>query len=223
MINSIFQTHEFANGIRLIHKEAPSNLGHLGVIINAGSRDELGEEHGIAHFIEHSIFKGTSKRKAFHVLSRLEDVGGELNAYTTKEETALFATFLHEYYERATELLSDILFHSVYPEKELNREKEVVMEEINSYKDSPSELIFDEFEELVYDGHPIARNILGTPEKLKAFTRHNIFDFIAKNYNTDQLVISSVGNIAFEKLVHLCEKIFRRRSIFFAKNFARKI
>ena len=169
MIETTFQFHEFANGIRLIHKEIPSNLGHLGVLLNAGSRDEDEEEHGIAHFIEHSIFKGTKKRKAFHVLSRMEDVGGELNAYTTKEETALFATFLGEYYDRATELLSDILFQSTYPEKELEREKEVVMEEINSYKDSPSELIFDEFEELVFDGHPIARNILGTPEKLKAF------------------------------------------------------
>ena len=208
MIDTLFHTHRFSNGIRLIHKEIPSPLGHLGVLINAGSRDEADEEHGIAHFIEHSIFKGTKRRKAFHVLSRMEDVGGELNAYTTKEETALFATFLHEYYERAVELLSDILFNSVYPEKELKREKEVVMEEINSYKDSPSELIFDEFEELVFDGHPIARNILGTPEKLKGFSQKDIFRFIANNYHTDEIVISSVGNIPFYKLVHICEKFF---------------
>ena len=208
MIDSTFQFHEFANGIRLIHKEVPSKLGHLGVLLNTGSRDEAEEEHGIAHFIEHSIFKGTKKRKAFHVLSRMEDVGGELNAYTTKEETALFATFLGEYYERATELLSDILFQSTYPEKELEREKEVVMEEINSYKDSPSELIFDEFEELVYDGHPIARNILGTPEKLRSFHKPDIYRFIENNYHTDHIVISSVGNISFTKLVHLCEKYF---------------
>lgn len=208
MINSEFQVHQLKNGIRVIHQQVNSIVGHLGIIINAGSRDEEENEHGIAHFIEHSIFKGTKKRKAFHVLSRIEDVGGELNAYTTKEETAIFASFLSEYYERASELLSDILFNSKYPEKELIREREVVIEEINSYKDSPSELIFDEFEELIYDGHPIARNILGTPETLKSFGKKQIFTFIANNYHTDNIVISSVGNIPFKRLVHLAEKYF---------------
>ncbi|VAW23332.1 hypothetical protein MNBD_BACTEROID01-2924 [hydrothermal vent metagenome] len=208
MINTEFQAYRLNNGIRIIHQQATSNVGHLGVIINAGSRDEEEHEHGIAHFIEHSIFKGTKKRKAFHVLNCIENVGGEINAYTTKEETALFASFLTPYYERASELLSDILFNSVYPEKELSREKEVVFEEINSFKDSPSELIFDEFEELIYDGHPIARNILGTPEKLKSFGKGHIFSFIANNYHTDQIVISSVGNIPFKKIIQLAEKYF---------------
>ncbi|VAW23079.1 hypothetical protein MNBD_BACTEROID01-1193, partial [hydrothermal vent metagenome] len=121
MINTEFQAYRLNNGIRIIHQQATSNVGHLGVIINAGSRDEEEHEHGIAHFIEHSIFKGTKKRKAFHVLNCIENVGGEINAYTTKEETALFASFLTPYYERASELLSDILFNSVYPEKELSR------------------------------------------------------------------------------------------------------
>ena len=183
-------------------------VGHLGIIINAGSRDEKRTEHGLAHFIEHSVFKGTTKRKAFHVLSRIEDVGGELNAYTTKEETALFATFLSNDYERSAELLGDILFNSTYPEKELEREKEVIFEEINSYKDSPSELIFDEFEELLFDGHPIARNILGTPENISRFNRESILTFIKNNYHTNEMVISSVGNIEFSKLVKLLEKYF---------------
>lgn len=208
MVETDFLTHTLANGIRLIHKPADSPVGHLGILINTGSRDEEPDEHGLAHFIEHSVFKGTRKRKAFHILSRIEDVGGELNAYTTKEETTLFSTFLAEFYDRTAELLSDILFNSTYPEKEINREKEVVYEEINSYKDSPSELIFDDFEELVYAGHPIARNILGTRKNLSRFNRKTILNFIGKNYHTDQMVISSVGKIDFAKLVKLIEKYF---------------
>lgn len=208
MINTDFLTHTLTNGIRVIHHQINSPVGHLGVLINTGSRDESEEEHGLAHFIEHSVFKGTKKRRAYHVLSRIEDVGGELNAYTTKEETTLYSTFLNQDYERAAELLSDILFNSVYPQKEINREKEVITEEINSYKDSPSELIFDEFEELIYDGHPIARNILGTSKNIKRFNRDSILSFIDNNYHTDQMVISSVGNLSFDKLVKYAEKYF---------------
>jgi predicted Zn-dependent peptidase len=208
MVETEFLTHTLNNGIRLIHKPTDSPVAHLGIIINAGSRDEKPQEHGLAHFIEHSVFKGTQTRKAFHILSRIEDVGGELNAYTTKEETALFSTFLAEFYDRTAELLSDILFNSSYPEKEINREKEVILEEINSYKDSPSELIFDEFEELVFDGHPIARNILGTKENLIVLNRNSIISFIENNYHTDQMVISSVGKIPFASLVKLIEKYF---------------
>jgi predicted Zn-dependent peptidase len=208
MVETDFLKYTLPNGIRLIHKYVDSPVGHLGILINTGSRDEKHDEHGLAHFIEHSVFKGTKNRKAFHILSRIEDVGGELNAYTTKEETTLYSTFLAEFYERTAELLSDILFNSTYPEKELKREKEVVLEEINSYKDSPSELIFDEFEELVYDGHPIARNILGNPVNLAAFNRESILRFIGNNYHTDQMVISSVGKIDFGELIKLTEKYF---------------
>lgn len=208
MVDTDFLTHTLGNGIRVIHQQTDSPVGHLGILINAGSRDEDKDEHGLAHFIEHSVFKGTKKRRAFHILSRIEGVGGELNAYTTKEETALYSTFLTEYYERAAELLSDILFNSVYPEKELNREKEVIYEEINSYKDSPSELIFDEFDELVFDGHPIARNILGTRKNIGKFNRKSILKFIENNYHTNQMVISSVGNISFAALVKYTEKYF---------------
>ena len=218
MVDTDFLTYTLSNGIRLIHQYAESPVGHLGIMINAGSRDEEENEHGLAHFIEHSVFKGTTRRKAFHVLSRIEDVGGELNAYTTKEETALYSTFLTEYYERAADLLSDILFNSVYPEKELQREKEVIFEEINSYKDSPSELIFDEFDELIFDGHPIARNILGTRENLLRFNRESILKFIANNYHTDQMVIGSVGKIAFNDLVRLTEKYFGQAESKLRKN-----
>ena len=204
--------HTLSNGIRVAHVNTGEAVAHLGIIINTGSRDEEEHEHGIAHFTEHMFFKGTKRRKAFHVINRIEDVGGELNAYTTKEETALYSTFLAEYYDRTAELLSDILFNSVYPEKEINREKEVIAEEINSCKDSPSELIFDEFEELVFDGHPIARNILGTSKNIANFNRESILKFVENNYHTDQIVISSVGKISFSALLNIIQKYFGNAS-----------
>jgi predicted Zn-dependent peptidase len=204
----MMQTFVLKNGIRLIHQESNSPVSHFGVLINTGSRDENEDEQGIAHFIEHVIFKGTQSRKSFHILNRIEDVGGELNAYTTKEETAVYATFLSEYYQRSMELISDILINSTFPARELEREKEVVMEEINSYKDSPSELIFDEFEEMLFAGHPIARNILGTPELIKTFSKESILKFMDENYHTDQIVLSSVGRIPMTKFIRLAEKYF---------------
>jgi predicted Zn-dependent peptidase len=162
----------------------------------------------MAHFIEHTIFKGTKKRKSFHILSRLDDVGGEMNAYTTKEETAIHAAFLDQYYPRAVELISDILINSTFPDNELKKEKEVIIDEINSYNDTPSELIFDDFENLLFDGHPLGRNILGTPEDVRRFNRNDIQKFIARNYNTDQMVICSVGKISGQKFYHLAEHYF---------------
>lgn len=196
------------NGIRIIHQQVESPAAHFGVILNTGSRDESSNEQGIAHFIEHVIFKGTRKRKAYHVLSRIEDVGGEINAYTTKEETAVYATFLAKYYSRSMELISDIIRNSSFPDREIEKEKEVIIEEINSYKDSPSELIFDDFDELLYAGHPIARNILGTPKFVKSFKRTDILRFIENNYHTDEMVLSSVGNIPFTRFKLLAEKFF---------------
>jgi len=203
-----YYSSQLSNGIRLVHQYVDSPVAHCGVIINTGSRDEDLQEQGLAHFIEHTIFKGTVKRKSFHILSRLEDVGGELNAYTTKEETAIHASFLAEYYERTMELFSDILINSTFPDQELKKEKDVIIDEINSYNDSPSELIFDDFEELIFEGHPIGRNILGTPENVKGFTRHDILRFMSRNYNTDQMVICSVGNIAGKRFLHLAERYF---------------
>jgi predicted Zn-dependent peptidase len=200
--------HTLDNGIRLVHHRIPGLVGHCGLIINIGSRDEKVTEHGIAHFIEHMLFKGTKKRKAYHILSRLEDVGGELNAYTTKEETAIHASFLKEDYERAIELISDISFNSVFPEKEISKEKDVIIEEINSYLDNPSELIFDDFEELIFANQPIGRNILGTPESVKSFTKSMINEFISNNYDTHEMVFCSVGNISDEKILKLFNSHF---------------
>jgi len=198
------------NGIRLIHATVDSPVAHCGVVINTGSRDERPEEHGMAHFIEHTIFKGTARRKAYHIISRLEDVGGEMNAYTSKEETAIHASFLCEYYERTIELFSDILIDSTFPDKELKKEQEVIVDEINSYNDNPSELIFDEFEELIYEGHQMGRSILGTPEFVRSFQSSDIRQFMSENYHTDQMVICSVGNISAKKFFHLAQRYFDR-------------
>jgi predicted Zn-dependent peptidase len=196
------------NGIKVVHQQVDSPVAHFGVIVNTGSRDELPDEQGMAHFIEHTLFKGTRSRKAYQIINRIEDVGGELNAYTTKEETAIYATFLNEYYARSVELISDIVLNASFPAKEIELEKEVVIEEINSYNDSPSELIYDEFEELIFNGHPIARNILGTPETVRAFNRNNIKQFIKKNYHTNQMVICSVGKLSPKKFEQLVIRYF---------------
>ncbi|MGB8490227.1 MAG: pitrilysin family protein [Bacteroidales bacterium] len=200
--------HTLGNGIRLIHSPIPGVIAYCGLMINTGSRDETDAEQGMAHFIEHMLFKGTTKRKAYHILSRLEDVGGELNAYTTKEETAIQASFIKEDYERAVEIISDIAFNSVFPEKEIGKEKDVVIEEINSYLDNPAELIFDDFEELIFAGQPIGHNILGTSSTVKSFTQKAIADFISRNYCTDQMVLCSVGNIGNDKILRLFRKYF---------------
>ena len=202
--------HTLDNGIRLVHQTIPGLVAHCGLLINTGSRDESAVEHGMAHFIEHMLFKGTKKRKSYHVLCRLEDVGGELNAYTTKEETAIHASFLKEDYERSIELISDIAFNSVFPEKEIEKEKDVVLDEINSYLDNPAELIFDDFEEIVFQNQPIGRNILGSEKSVKSFTRNKVTDFIGKNYCTNQLVFCSVGNISNEKILRLFSTYFSK-------------
>jgi len=203
-----YHRHTLSNGIRIIHKAVKNQVAHCGVIINTGSRDELTKEQGIAHFIEHTIFKGTKKRKAYHILSWLENVGGELNAYTTKEETCIYASFLSSYYERSLELFADISLNSIFPQAEIEKEKEVIIDEINSYRDNPAEEIFDEIEDQVFAGHPLGRNILGTKELVRGFNRNNIFRFIKRTFNTEETVICSVGDIDFNKLVRLSEKYF---------------
>lgn len=203
-----FDHHQLDNGIRIVHKKTLGAVAHCGLIIKGGSRNEREEEQGLAHFIEHVIFKGTHKRKAYHVLSRMEDVGGEINAFTTKEETCIYSSFMPEHYGRAFELLSDITFNSNFPKKELEKEKIVVVDEINYYKDNPSELIFDEFEEQVFKNHSLGQNILGTPKHIQSFDKKMIEDFICRNYLTNEIVISSVGNISMQKLIKIIEKYF---------------
>jgi len=203
-----YQYHEFKNGIRLVHRQQRGGVAHLGVVVNAGSRDELPVQQGLAHFIEHLIFKGTLKRSNFQVLSRLENVGADLNAFTTKEDTTVYASIQGRYYQRAAELLADIVFQSVFPEKEIKKEKAVVMDEINSYKDNPAEWIHDEFDELVFKNHPLGRNILGTKERLKHYSRNDVLRFRDANYLASRVVISSVANLPLSKAVAVCEKYF---------------
>lgn len=202
--------HTLDNGIRLVHHRTSGEVAYCGLMINAGSCDEditLGE-HGAAHFIEHMLFKGTAKRKAYHVLSYLDSIGGELNAYTTKEETAIYGSVLKNDIERAFNVISDITFNSTFPIKEMAKEKDVIIEEINSYLDSPDELIFDDFEELLFKEEPIGRNILGSPESVKNMDVSILKNFINKNYHTDEMVLCTIGNIPSEKILRLFKKYF---------------
>ncbi|KAA3650642.1 MAG: insulinase family protein [Bacteroidetes bacterium] len=177
-------------------------------MINAGTRDEQEHEQGIAHFIEHAIFKGTKKRKAYHILNRLDSVGGEIDAYTTKETTCIYGSFLPEYYERTIDLISDIILNSQFPEKEIEKEKEVVLDEINVYLDSPSDQIYDDFEAQVFKNHALGNPILGTAESVKSFNKEAIMGFIRRNYTTSNMVFSSVGNISPNRFKNKLEKYF---------------
>ncbi|HSV77361.1 MAG TPA: pitrilysin family protein [Bacteroidales bacterium] len=204
----IYQTYRMSNGIRLVHKETKSEVAHCGLYINAGSRDEDPNEQGLAHFVEHVLFKGTQKRHAHHILSNMENVGGEMNAFTTKEDTCLHASFLHQYYARWFDLVSDILFKSVFPAKELQKEKDIIIDEINSCKDNPGEQIFDDFDGVIFAGHSLGRNILGTPAHLRKFNKKHIENFIMRTYASEEMVLSSVGRIRFNDLIRLAQKYF---------------
>jgi len=194
------------NGIHLLHRQKKGEIAHLVLVVGTGSRDERDRENGMAHFIEHTIFKGAKNRKPYHILSCLDNVGGDLNAFTTKEETCLQASFLNCYYSRAMNLLSDIAFEATFPENELEKEKEVVIDEINSYLDLPSEEIFDVFEETVFKDHPLGRNILGTAEKVKGFSRNDILAFKEANYSTDNMVLATIGDISFKDFERMAKK-----------------
>ncbi|MBQ8704181.1 MAG: insulinase family protein [Bacteroidales bacterium] len=204
----MYQYHTLSNGIRIILSHTPSRVVYSGVYINIGSRDEAGADEGMAHFIEHSLFKGTAHRRAHHILNRIDGVGGELNAFTTKEETALYATSLAEHLPRCLELFADILFHSTFPEAEIEKEKDVVLEEINSYSDSPAELIFDQFEELAYEGHPLAHNILGTKRNVRHFTPDRLRRHLQQCYVPSRMIVTVAGDVRFDRLVRLCERYF---------------
>ena len=196
------------NGIRLLHRQKKGEIAHLVLVVGTGSRDEREEQNGLAHFIEHTIFKGTKNRKPYHILSCLDNVGGDLNAFTTKEETCVYASSLSEHLERCLELFADILFHSTFPQHEIEKERDVVLEEINSYNDSPAELIYDQYEELAYEGHPLAHNILGSKRNVKRFTPESIKRFMRSNYTPSRMVVTVSGDVKFDRLVHLCEKYF---------------
>lgn len=204
----MYSYHTLPNGIRIVFRQTDSKVVYAGVYIGVGSRHEQGSDEGIAHFIEHSIFKGTQRRHSCHIRNRIDGVGGELDAFTTKEETCVYASALSEHLERCLELFADILFHSTFPEHEIEKEKDVVIEEINLYKDSPSELIFDEFEELYFGSHPLAHNILGNKRNIKRFTSQHLLEHTRRCYTPDKMVIAIVGNTDFRRIVRLCERYF---------------
>lgn len=199
--------YTLANGLRIIHQPAYSNVAYCGFAVDAGTRDELENEQGMAHFVEHLIFKGTQKRKAWHILNRMENVGGDLNAYTNKEETVIYSAFLTEHFGRAFELLADIVFHSTFPQREIEKETEVIIDEIQSYEDTPSELIFDDFEDLIFRGHPLGRNILGNPELLKTFRSEDAAAFTSRFYHPGNMVFFVWGDLDFKQIIRWAEKL----------------
>ena len=203
--------------IRLAYIFSPGSISHCALMIGAGGRDEPENKPGLAHFLEHVLFKGTKKRNAWQILNRLEVVGGELNAYTTKEETCIHASVLNEHFERAAELIGDIVMNPVFPEKEIEKEKEVVLDEIHSYLDNPTEQIFDDFECMVFRGHPLGRPVLGTEDSVKSFTRKDVTGFVDNHYRPTEMVFSYCGNLPEDKVKLIAEKYFS-----FGRKAARK-
>ena len=202
-----YNTYTLDNGLRIIHLPSDSQVVYCGYQINAGTRNEEPGEEGLAHFCEHVTFKGTERRKAWHILNCLESVGGDLNAYTNKEGTVYYSAILKEHIARAVDLLSDIVFHSVYPQAEIDKEVEVICDEIESYNDSPAELIYDEFENILFKGSPLGHNILGTAEQVRAFKTEDALRFTRKLYRPDNAIFFAYGDIDFKKLVKLLKTL----------------
>lgn len=201
-----YNTYTLDNGLRIIHLPSDSKVVYCGYQINAGTRNEEPGEEGLAHFCEHVTFKGTERRKAWHILNCLESVGGDLNAYTNKEGTVYYSAILKEHIARAVDLLSDIVFHSVYPQAEIDKEVEVICDEIESYNDSPAELIYDEFENILFKGSPLGHNILGTAEQVRAFKTEDALRFTRKLYRPNNAIFFAYGDIDFKKLVKLLQR-----------------
>ena len=203
-----YNTYTLDNGLRIIHLPSDCKVVYCGYQINAGTRNEEPGEEGLAHFCEHVTFKGTERRKAWHILNCLESVGGDLNAYTNKEGTVYYSAILKEHIARAVDLLTDIVFHSVYPQAEIDKEVEVICDEIESYNDSPAELIYDEFENIIFKGSPLGHNILGTAEQVRSFKTEDALRFTRKLYRPDNAIFFAYGDIDFKKLVRLLKKSF---------------
>ena len=201
-----FETYTLPNGIKGIHRRVRSSATHCALVVNAGTRDEQSHEYGLAHFAEHAIFKGTKRRKAYQINCRLENRGGELNAYTTKEDTTIHATTLRSDFSKAVELIADVAFSSTFPEHELQKEREVIVDEINTYKDSPADMIFDTFEDLIFAGSELGHNILGTKAALMRHTTESIKRFVERTHTTDQMVFSSIGNMSVKSVQSIAAK-----------------
>lgn len=206
-----YQSYTFPNGLRIIHLPTHSSVSYCGFGVNCGTRDEASGEFGMAHFVEHMLFKGTEKRRSWHILNRMESVGGELNAFTTKEETMVYSIFPERHIERAVELLSDLVCNSQFPEGEMEKELDVILDEINSYKDNPSELIYDEFENHLFEGHQIGHYILGDEEQLELFTPEWGLRFLQTQYQPANMVFFSMGATDFKKIVRLLDKYMESR------------
>lgn len=207
-----FEVIRFPNGIRLVHQQVNSPIAHACILVKAGSRNEQVSKYGLAHFIEHLLFKKTARRNTTQILNRLESVGADLNAYTTKEYTCLHASFLKPYLGRTLDLFEDLLFHSVFPEDELVKEKGIVLDEIASYRDSPEDAIQDDFEDMVFDGHGLGHNILGLEEDLKSLDQTDILQFLNENYRTDEIVIGVSGPYSYKEVRRITEKYFGQLS-----------
>ena len=201
------QTHILSNGLRIIHEPSRSEVLYCGYVVCAGTRHEDEKDSGMAHFIEHMTFKGTTHRKAWQITNGLERVGGDLNAYTTKQETVYYATILRQDFRRAADLLTDIVFNSTFPQHEIDKEVEVICDEIDSYKDSPSELIFDEFESLIFPNHPLGRDILGSKERLHEYRTADALLFTHRYYQPNNCVFFVYGNVDFNRIVRTLEKL----------------
>ena len=203
-----YLTHTLSNGLQVVHCPHAGNVAYCALIVNAGTREEAADEFGLAHLVEHTIFKGTAHRRAYHIRNRMESVGGELNAFTSKEETVIYSIFPSQYQERAMELLGDLVINASFPQVEFEKEREVVIEEIEMYRDTPSELIYDEFENRLFAGHALGHNILGTPEELVAIAPEKARAFLTRYYVPRQMVFFSLGSMPFDKVMRCAERYF---------------
>lgn len=205
-----YHLHTLPNGIRIAHKQVfHTQIAHVGLMLDIGSRDEQPHQQGLAHFWEHMAFKGTTRRQAHHIINRLENVGGELNAYTTKEKVCFHASVLEAHAEKAIELIADIAFHSTFPDKQIERERGVILEEMSMYYDSPEDAIQDDFDEQVFPDHPLGYNILGTADTVRSFTKEALDTFIRENLDTGRIVFSSVSSMPFDKVVKMASRYLR--------------
>ncbi|MBP5381001.1 MAG: insulinase family protein [Bacteroidaceae bacterium] len=203
----MIETETLSSGLRIVADRRRGDVVYCGIAVDAGTRDELPEESGMAHFVEHMSFKGTAHRRAWHILNRMEVVGGELNAYTGKEATVYYCSTLRQHLNRALDLLFDIVIHSAYPQREIEKEVEVVVDEIESYNDSPSELIYDDFESILFKGHPLGRNILGDAERLRSYLTEDVRCFVERLYHPSRMVLFVYGDVPMSRIVKMAERL----------------
>lgn len=204
--NDIFTYHTLANGLRIVHRASAADVEYCGVAIKAGSRNESSADYGLAHFVEHTIFKGTDRRRSWHIINRMESVGGELNAFTSEEATTIYSSFPAGNLARAAELIADLVSRSRFPEAEIDREREVVLDEVDSYLDSPAEAIFDDFNELLFAGSGLGHNILGNEKTIKTFTSATCRDFLDRYYTPGNMVFFYMGPATPKRVVATAER-----------------